>query len=108
LLPIEECKSAKSSKNDPNHWLTLCIEEPFDLTNTARSTYDGEIFLKIKEVFFNSWYRLNETCELQSVFKEPLFTSHHPQYMSQVNQMKFMMPSGSGTSVMAPRSDVKS
>ena len=35
VLPIEECRNARSPKNDPNHWLTLCIEEPFDLTNTA-------------------------------------------------------------------------
>lgn len=91
VLPIEECKRARSLKNDPNHWQTLCIEEPFDLTNTARSTYDCEIFSKIKGVFFSSWYLLKESRNLSSVFNEPFF-SQHPQQpvMSQFNQIKYV------------------
>lgn len=109
MLLIEECKTAKSHKNDPNHWLTLCIEEPFDLTNTARSTYNGEIFSKIKHVFFHSWYRLNDTRKLESVFGDPLFTQQEQQQLSQMGQMKYMMmPNGPGTSVTAPANDVKS
>lgn len=112
-MPIEECKNAKSHKNDPNHWQTLCIEEPFDLTNTARSAYDGDIFLKIKDVFFQSWYRLKESQHLESVFKNPLFTQQQQQQMSQLSQMKYMgiTPAGSGSlamSVMAAVNDVKS
>lgn len=108
-MPIEECKSARSLKNDPNHWQTLCIEEPFDLTNTARSAYDFEIFSKIKEVFFSSWYMLKETRSLLSVFNEPLFSQQQQLLMNQYNQIKYMpvMSNGSGTS-MAPVSDVKS
>lgn len=105
---IEDCKNARSAKNDPNHWLTLCIEEPFDLTNTARSAYDGEIFLKVKDVFFNSWFRLKESRDLQSVFKDPIFTNHLQLYTGQISQMKFMIPGGSGPAVMAPVNDVKS
>jgi hypothetical protein len=108
VLPIEECKTARSAKNDPNHWLTLCIEEPFDLTNTARSAYDGEIFARIKDVFFQSWYRLKESCDLHSVFRDPIFLSQQQQYMSQISQMKYMIPGGSGQPVMAPVNDVKS
>jgi Cid1 family poly A polymerase len=108
VLPIEECKNARSAKNDPNHWLTLCIEEPFDLTNTARSAYDGDIFLKIKDVFFHSWFRLKESCDLQSVFKDPLFINQQPQYTGQIGQMKYMIPGGSGAPAMASVNDVKS
>lgn len=109
-MSIDECRNARSSKNDINHWQTLCIEEPFDLTNTARSAYDGEIFIKIKEVFFQSWLRLKENRQLGSVFVEPFFTQQQQQYVSQINhQIKYMaMPSGSGILAMSPLSDVRS
>lgn len=68
ILPIEECRQARSYKNDPHQWKQLCIEEPFDLTNTARSVYDGEIFDKIKNVFVTSYKVLHETMDLNSVF----------------------------------------
>jgi hypothetical protein len=110
-LPIEECKSARSLKNDPNHWQTLCIEEPFDLTNTARSAYDGEVFRKIKDVFFGSWYRLKETRNLETVFHDPLFTQQQQQqYMMGHQHMKYMVmaPPASVPMAMAVVSDVKS
>lgn len=104
VLPIEECRNARSPKNDPNHWLTLCIEEPFDLTNTARSAYNGEIFAKIKDVFFRSFYRLKSSRTLESVFSEPLFS---PIQQQPLTQMKYvMMPSVPGAPTMAPLSDV--
>jgi hypothetical protein len=108
ILPIEECKSARSLKNDPNHWQTLCIEEPFDLTNTARSAYDGEVFRKIKDVFFSSYYRLKESRNLESVFRDPIFTQQQQQQFM-MGQMKYIMtgPVGMPMSV-AVASDVKS
>lgn len=72
-LPIEQCRFQPSPKNDSSHWQTLCIEEPFDLTNTARSTYDWDIFAKIKNAFFQSWRRLNEAKNLNVLFQDPLF-----------------------------------
>lgn len=89
-------------KNDPNHWQTLCIEEPFDLTNTARSAYDGEIFLKIKEVFRQSWYRLKETRQLESVFTTPLFVQTQQQQMSQLTQFKYMTIAATGPGTSPP------
>jgi hypothetical protein len=103
ILPIEECKSARSLKNDPNHWQTLCIEEPFDLTNTARSTYDGDVFLKIKDVFFESFYRLKQTRNLESVFTSPIFTHQQQQYISQQKYIMAPVPMS-----LAVASDVKS
>lgn len=67
-IPIDECRMARSHKNDPHQWKHLCIEEPFDLTNTARSVYDPQIFEKIKQVFVHSYNRLHDSRDLNSVF----------------------------------------
>lgn len=67
-IPIEECRSARTQKNDYHQWKLLCIEEPFDLTNTARSVYDPQIFERIKGVFFHSYHRLHDTRNLLSIF----------------------------------------
>lgn len=97
VLLIEECKNVKSAKNDPNHWQTLCIEEPFDLTNTARSTYNGEIFEKIKNVFYRSWRQLKEFKSLDAVFREPIFVQqqqssqqYHPPPQNSQSSSKFL------------------
>lgn len=74
VISIESARVARSYKNDPHHWRQLCIEEPFDLTNTARSVFDAEIFEQIKSVFSTCWRRLKDTNDLSSVFEcQPLF-----------------------------------
>lgn len=78
-LSVEHCKLVRTPKNDSNDWQTLCIEEPFDLTNTARSTYDWKVFAKIKNAFFQSWRRLNETKDLNAIFKNPLYIKEVPR-----------------------------
>lgn len=67
-IPIEECRMAQSLKNDPHQWKNLCIEEPFDLTNTARSVYDSDIFEKIKKVFCVTYQRLKKSRDLNCIF----------------------------------------
>lgn len=57
----------RSSKNDPHQWKFLCIEEPFDLTNTARSVYDVAEFKRIRDVFYNSYKTLSNTHSLDSI-----------------------------------------
>ncbi|XP_035777761.1 poly(A) RNA polymerase gld-2 homolog B-like isoform X2 [Anopheles albimanus] len=74
IIPIEECRLARSYKNDPHHWKHLCIEEPFDLTNTARSVFDGEVFEQIKSTFAISLRMLKENKNLSVLFGNPLFT----------------------------------
>lgn len=69
VIPIVNCRLAPSPKNDPHQWQVLCIEEPFDLTNTARSVYDVETFDRIKDVFVTSFHRLKETMNLNSLFE---------------------------------------
>ncbi|GAB0098525.1 Poly(A) RNA polymerase gld-2 homolog A [Sergentomyia squamirostris] len=71
-LPIDFCRNQRSPKNDIHQWKHLCIEEPFDLTNTARSVYDSEVFEKIKYIFVGSWRTLEATLDLKAVFK-PFF-----------------------------------
>lgn len=71
VLPIEECRHARSFKNDPHQWKFLCIEEPFDLTNTAHSVYDPEAFERIKSVFRSSHEALKELRNLDCIFSLP-------------------------------------
>ncbi|XP_046677934.1 poly(A) RNA polymerase gld-2 homolog A-like isoform X2 [Homalodisca vitripennis] len=67
-LPIERCRRFPSPKNEPRAWTYLCIEEPFDHTNTARSVYDQEKFEHIRKVFAVSYQRLHDTLSLDSIF----------------------------------------
>ncbi|KAK7793005.1 hypothetical protein R5R35_009606 [Gryllus longicercus] len=77
-VPIDECRRARSYKNDPHQWKYLCIEEPFDLTNTARSVYDRDVFEKVKAVFLASFNNLKKTRDVSSIFnieKQDLVTT---------------------------------
>ncbi|KAJ0174933.1 hypothetical protein K1T71_009074 [Dendrolimus kikuchii] len=58
-VPVGECRAARAHKNDPHQWKLLCVEEPFDLTNTARSVYDPDTFEKIVRTFRESYKRLS-------------------------------------------------
>ncbi|CAL1688415.1 unnamed protein product [Lasius platythorax] len=67
-VPIEECRMVQSLKNDPHQWKYLCIEEPFDLTNTARSVYDPDVFARIKQIIYLTYQRLQKTRDLNLIF----------------------------------------
>lgn len=67
-VPVEECRRVRSHKNEPHQWKYLCIEEPFDLTNTARSVYDPDVFARIKAIFARTYERLKRTRDLASIF----------------------------------------
>ncbi|XP_011876768.1 PREDICTED: poly(A) RNA polymerase gld-2 homolog A-like [Vollenhovia emeryi] len=69
-IPKEECRMGLSSKNDPYQWKYLCIEEPFDLTNTARSVYDPDMFSKIIFILNVTCSRLKRRYNLSDVFDE--------------------------------------
>lgn len=64
---IDDCRYARSQKNDPHQWKYLCIEEPFDLTNTARSVYDLVTFKRIQKVFQDSFNTLRKTGNLSCI-----------------------------------------
>ncbi|XP_014249186.1 poly(A) RNA polymerase gld-2 homolog A-like isoform X3 [Cimex lectularius] len=69
IVPIEECRNVRSVKNDPHHWKYLCIEEPFDLTNTAKSVYNPEKFEQIRHLITTTAHTLMHTRNLESIFK---------------------------------------
>lgn len=46
------------------------LPEPFDLTNTARSVYDEEVFKRVRQVFLDSYKLLNETRDLSAILGE--------------------------------------
>ncbi|XP_011703319.1 PREDICTED: poly(A) RNA polymerase gld-2 homolog A-like isoform X2 [Wasmannia auropunctata] len=69
-IPKEDCRMAQSSKNDPYQWKYLCIEEPFDLTNTARSVFDPDMFSKIIFILNLTYSRLKRRYNLNDVFGE--------------------------------------
>lgn len=46
------------------------LSEPFDLTNTARSVYDEEVFKRVRKVFMDSYKLLDETRDLSAILGE--------------------------------------
>ncbi|XP_014681435.1 PREDICTED: poly(A) RNA polymerase GLD2-like isoform X2 [Priapulus caudatus] len=69
-VPRSTVVKRRSIKPNPSsQWKCLCIEEPFDYSNAARSVYDEYVFQRIKGVFQNSWRRLNSAKELGSITK---------------------------------------
>ncbi|XP_022919849.1 poly(A) RNA polymerase gld-2 homolog A-like [Onthophagus taurus] len=67
VLLKEECRHVCAPKNDSLQWKLLCIEEPFDMTNTARSVYNVETFEYIKIVFRVSSKVLENSLELNQI-----------------------------------------
>lgn len=67
IIDKEQARSFHNSKNRPTHWRWICIEEPFDRTNTARSVWDEQAFSEILSVFRISHYRLNRTKNLYAI-----------------------------------------
>lgn len=57
--------------NDKNQWKCLNIEEPFDLTNTARSCYDEHTFERIKRVIRLSYQRLSRSRDVKVILTSP-------------------------------------
>ncbi|RXG54443.1 Poly(A) RNA polymerase gld-2-like protein A [Armadillidium vulgare] len=70
ILPTDECRYVRTRKNDSRMWKYLCIEEPFDLTNTARSVYDELVFEKVRNVFKDSCKLLKESKNLEVLFSK--------------------------------------
>jgi len=68
VVSIKSCMNNRARKNDAHQWKYMCIEEPFEFTNTARSVYDRDVFDRIRGVFFASWQRLFLSNDLESLF----------------------------------------
>ncbi|KAK3595178.1 hypothetical protein CHS0354_002779 [Potamilus streckersoni] len=57
--------------SNPGQWKCLCIEEPFDLSNTARSCYDDKTFSRVTRVIRRSHNVLARTRDVSKIFSEP-------------------------------------
>lgn len=68
-LPKNICQHQRARRNTPMQWKCLCIEEPFELTNTARSVYNEDVFSRVKLVFQRSWRDLQDKKELVSILQ---------------------------------------
>ena len=66
-IPKSVAREYRSPKNTPSQWKYICVEEPFERTNTARSVYDEEAFLHILDVFCRSYHYLKHTQSLKSI-----------------------------------------
>ncbi|OWR51040.1 poly(A) RNA polymerase gld-2 homolog A-like isoform X1 [Danaus plexippus] len=72
-VPVWECRAraaAAPPHHSPAHWKLLCVEEPFDLTNTARSVYDPETFEQIVSTFRSSYTRLARGLRLRDAWPQ--------------------------------------
>uniref|UniRef100_A0A0L8IHD0 PAP-associated domain-containing protein n=3 Tax=Octopus bimaculoides TaxID=37653 RepID=A0A0L8IHD0_OCTBM len=63
-LPVEE---VKLKVDTPQQWKYLSIEEPFDLSNTARAVFDADTFSRIRRVFLTSYRRLSKKREVTDI-----------------------------------------
>ncbi|CAH2049002.1 unnamed protein product, partial [Iphiclides podalirius] len=69
-VPLAECR-ARDPQPHAHQWKLLCVEEPFDLSNTARSVYDPETFERIVRTFRQSHERLAATLRLADAWPAP-------------------------------------
>ncbi|GFU12465.1 poly(A) RNA polymerase gld-2 homolog A [Nephila pilipes] len=67
VIPRGDAVHNSSPKNKLAHWKHLCIEEPFDLTNTARAVFNAEVFEHILYVFRTSCNQITEVSSLDSI-----------------------------------------
>lgn len=66
-IPKSKAREHVAPKNNPKHWNYICVEEPFDRTNTAKSVYDEEAFNHILDVFRQSYAKIMKTQTLSSI-----------------------------------------
>ncbi|XP_054710871.1 poly(A) RNA polymerase GLD2-like [Uloborus diversus] len=66
-LPKQVAMNYRSTKNKRGHWKFICIEEPFNRTNTACAVYDQDSFSRITSAFRSTWLQLNLRKELCSI-----------------------------------------
>ena len=67
VIPKYQAREHRAPKNTPTQWKFICVEEPFERTNTARSVYDEEAFLRILDVFRRSYHYLKHSRTISSI-----------------------------------------
>uniref|UniRef100_A0A8C0CEU3 Poly(A) RNA polymerase GLD2 n=1 Tax=Balaenoptera musculus TaxID=9771 RepID=A0A8C0CEU3_BALMU len=73
MISVREAKAIP--RPDGIEWRNkyICVEEPFDGTNTARAVHEKQKFDMIKDQFLKSWHRLKNKQDLNSIL--PLRTA---------------------------------
>lgn len=66
-LPKHVAMCFTSTKNKRGHWKFICIEEPFNRTNTACAVYDQDSFNRIISAFKSTWLHLSNKKELSAI-----------------------------------------
>ncbi|XP_015912539.2 poly(A) RNA polymerase GLD2 [Parasteatoda tepidariorum] len=66
-LPKAVAMNFRSLKNKRGHWKFICIEEPFNRTNTACAVYDQDSFNRIMNAFKSTWLQLKAKKDLACV-----------------------------------------
>lgn len=67
MISVREGKAVQ--RTDGIEWRNkyICVEEPFDRTNTARAVHEMQKFEMIQEEFMKAWVRLRDNRDLNSV-----------------------------------------
>ncbi|XP_072462531.1 poly(A) RNA polymerase GLD2 isoform X1 [Notamacropus eugenii] len=67
MISVREAKALP--RPDGVEWRNkfICVEEPFDGTNTARAVHEKQKFDMIKDEFLKSWHRLKSKRDLNSI-----------------------------------------
>ncbi|XP_070954867.1 poly(A) RNA polymerase GLD2 isoform X4 [Macaca nemestrina] len=67
MISVREAKAIP--RPDGIEWRNkyICVEEPFDGTNTARAVHEKQKFDMIKDQFLKSWHRLKNKRDLNSI-----------------------------------------
>uniref|UniRef100_H3B2G2 polynucleotide adenylyltransferase n=1 Tax=Latimeria chalumnae TaxID=7897 RepID=H3B2G2_LATCH len=67
LISVREAKAIPRPDNAEWRNKFICVEEPFDGTNTARAVHEKQKFDIIKEEFKESWQKLHDKKDLNSI-----------------------------------------
>ncbi|KAM8961854.1 poly(A) RNA polymerase GLD2 [Pelodytes ibericus] len=67
LISIREAKAIPRTEGIEWRNKYICVEEPFDRTNTARAVHEKQKFDLIQEEFLKAWVRLRDNRDLNSV-----------------------------------------
>lgn len=68
-LPKHIAMNFRSPKNKRGHWKYICIEEPFNRTNTACAVYDADSFNRILAAFSTTWTTVKARKEISAILK---------------------------------------
>ncbi|GIY78869.1 poly(A) RNA polymerase gld-2 homolog A [Caerostris darwini] len=72
VIPKIQAIQNSSPKNKQAHWKFICIEEPFDFTNTARVCFDEVVFEHIHHTFIDSYNRITKISKLSSILNDKI------------------------------------